>query len=116
MTRRFNLGGVSVTVASSFRQRLVGLLGRRSLAPNAGLLLVPCNHIHTAFMRFDIDAVFFNDIGIVLDIRPALGPFRVVVVAGAAACLELPSGGAARLGLWRGQRLAPMASVLRGRP
>lgn len=108
------LPGLTVAVASGFWQRLVGLLGRRDLAPDAGLLLVPCNNIHTAFMRFAIDAVFVNDAGTVLAIVPQLRPFRVAAVRRAHACLELSSGAAARLGLQVGQQLAPLGLALKG--
>jgi uncharacterized membrane protein (UPF0127 family) len=107
------LPGLKVVVASGFWQRLVGLLGRRDLAQDAGLLLVPCNNIHTAFMRFAIDAVFVSDAGTVLAIVPQLRPFRVAVARRAHACLELRSGGAARLGLQVGQQLAPLGLAIK---
>ena len=37
-----------------------GLLGRGSLAADAGLLIPHCRSIHTCFMRFAIDAVFLE--------------------------------------------------------
>lgn len=108
------LPGLTVEVARSFRQRLVGLLGRRGLAADRGLLIAPCNNIHTAFMRFPIDAVFLDDEGEVLAIRTDIRPFRVALAYRARACLELCSGGAAAHGIAVGQRLERLAPVLKG--
>jgi uncharacterized membrane protein (UPF0127 family) len=37
-----------------------GLIGRRCLPPGQGLLILRCNAIHTFFMRFAIDATFYD--------------------------------------------------------
>jgi uncharacterized membrane protein (UPF0127 family) len=103
---------LKVEVARSFRQRLVGLLGRSSLAADSGLLIMPCNNIHTAFMRFPIDAVFVDQHAKVLAIRPAMGPFRVAAARRASACLELCSGNAALLGIEVGQCLTALLPAL----
>jgi hypothetical protein len=42
-------------VADSFAARLWGLQFRPSLAAGDGLLLYPCNSIHTCCMRFALD-------------------------------------------------------------
>ena len=47
-------------IADSFFRRLQGLLGQDSLASGAGLILKPCDSIHTFFMRFPIDAAFVD--------------------------------------------------------
>jgi uncharacterized membrane protein (UPF0127 family) len=109
------LPGLNVEVARSFSQRLVGLLGRRGLAADSGLLITPCNNIHTAFMRFAIDAVFVDENAKVVAVCPELGPFRVAVARRASACLELCSGNAAVLGIEVGQCLAPLLPALGGR-
>jgi uncharacterized protein len=49
-----------VEVATSFRQRLVGLLGRKSLEPKKALWIHGCRSIHTFFMQFPIDVVFVD--------------------------------------------------------
>jgi len=109
------LHGLNVEVARSFSQRLVGLLGRRGLPADSGLLITPCNNIHTAFMRFAIDAVFVDENANVVAVCPELGPFRVAVARRARACLELGSGNAAALGIEVGQCLAPLLPALGGR-
>lgn len=100
-----------VEVAATFLRRLVGLLGRRSLAPGTGLLLVPCSNIHTGFMRFEIDAVFVDREGTVLAVFPALRPWRAAFARGAHACLELPGGEASRAGLVVGRRVPQLAAA-----
>jgi uncharacterized membrane protein (UPF0127 family) len=45
-------------VAGSLWAKFMGLMGRASLAPGAGLWLPDSNGIHMMFMRFPIDAVF----------------------------------------------------------
>jgi uncharacterized membrane protein (UPF0127 family) len=106
------LPGLTVVVARGFWQRLVGLLGRRGLAADSGLLLTRCNNIHTAFMRFPIDAVFVDEHAEVLAIRAKMGPFRVAVSRRAVACLELRSGRAEALRIEVGDCLAPLLMAL----
>lgn len=102
--------GVRVVVARSFSQRLRGLLGRRSMAPDEALLLAPCTSVHTCWMWFAIDVVFLNAAGEVVRVVPRLGPWRFAWARGAHACLELPAGGAARAGLYAGVRLSQLAA------
>ena len=86
----------SVEGAQSFWGRLRGLMLRSYLPPGHGLLLRPCNAIHTFFMRFPIDAIYLDATGRVLRIDRALAPWRIArPCPGARAVLELPAGGAA---------------------
>ena len=93
-------------VAAGPLQRMRGLLGRRSLGAGEGLLLRPAAAIHTAFMRFTIDAVFLDREGVVLQIAHDLQPWRTAARRGARAVLELPSGSARRHGFGAGAKLA----------
>lgn len=82
--------------ATGFWDRLIGLMGQRELAAGDGLLIAPCNSIHTFFMRIPIDAVFLDTSGVVVKIVPAMAPWRVSgIYAGARSVLELPAGTAA---------------------
>ena len=65
-------------VADRFWSRLLGLQFRRSLPPDAGLLVKPCGSIHTCFLRFAIDAVFLDADGRVLAVRRNIKPWRFV--------------------------------------
>jgi len=82
-----------VEVADRFVRRLVGLLGRRSLPPEHGLLITRCDSIHTIGMRFPIDVVFVDQDARVVKVIESLRPFRVVFPTWrAVAVLELPVG------------------------
>jgi uncharacterized membrane protein (UPF0127 family) len=86
--------------------RIQGLIGWRRLAPSEGMLLRPSWSIHTAFVRFSIDAVFLDESLTVLAIAPRLHPWRVAWKRRAHAVLELPAGQCQRLGVGPGDTLA----------
>ena len=93
-------------VAAGPLSRMRGLLGRRSLEAGEGLLLSPAAAIHTAFMRFAIDAVFLDRKGVVVHIAHDLRPWLTAAKRGARAVLELPAGSARSFGLEAGEKLA----------
>lgn len=105
-------------VADSFRLRLRGLLGRRSLEGDEGLLLVGSPSLHTTFMRFAIDAVFLDGELAVIAIAAGLKPWRIAGRLRAKHILELRSGEAARRGVETGShlRLIEPASAPLGAP
>jgi uncharacterized protein len=74
------------------RTRNRGLLGRGSLSDGDGLILAPCNSIHTFFMQFAIDVAFVRRDGRVVKIRKTVRPWRVSAAVRAFAVLELPVG------------------------
>ena len=84
-------------------QRMRGLLGRATLAPDEGMLFRPAGSIHMAFMRFPIDAVFCDRDLVVLDVERGLRPWKVAGRKGAKVVIELAAGAAA--GVERGDRL-----------
>jgi len=94
-----------VEVASTLGARTKGLLGRDGLAPGEGLLIEKTGSIHTAFMRFPMDAVFLDKQMRVRRIAPDIRPFRIAWARGARRVLELAAGEAARVGLEEGSRL-----------
>jgi uncharacterized membrane protein (UPF0127 family) len=98
-----------VVLADSAPVRMKGLLGRKSLPSGEGILLRPAGSIHTAFMRFPIDAVFLDSEGTVVGITTDLKPWRAAAARGAKAVLELPAGEAERRGLRLGDRLEEAA-------
>jgi uncharacterized membrane protein (UPF0127 family) len=85
--------------------RLRGLLGRRRLAADEGLLLRPVGAIHTLFMLFAIDVVFLDRNYNVLKVVENVRPWRFAGARRAKAVLELPAGAAARMGLRAGETL-----------
>ncbi|MGO8746613.1 MAG: DUF192 domain-containing protein [Thermoguttaceae bacterium] len=80
-------------IADGFWSRLVGLQLRRPLPSDAGLLLVPCNSVHTCFVRFPVDVVFLDRRGVVLAVRRGLRPWRLALgPRGSRAVLEVLAG------------------------
>jgi uncharacterized membrane protein (UPF0127 family) len=83
-----------LAIADGFWSRFQGLQFRAGLPPGGGLLLVPCASVHTCWMRFTLDVAMLDARGVVLAIRRAVRPWRVVVAArGTHAVLETPAGG-----------------------
>src|SRR6185295_962416 len=82
----------SVEVADSRKTRRRGLLGRDSLPEDAGLMLIPCAAVHTAFMRFTIDIIFLDRNACVVRMVPGLTPWRMAVCWRAHSVIELPAG------------------------
>lgn len=85
--------------------RMRGLLGRRELPAGEGLLLTPAPAIHTAFMRFAIDALFLDSDLRVLKIVERLRPWKAAGKRGARSVLELGAGEAVRLNVREGDQL-----------
>ncbi len=97
--------GLRVRRAASPKDRLLGLLGRVSLAPDEGLVLEPCDAIHTFAMPYAIDVVFLNRAGCVLRVVTGLAPWRIAWTPGARTVIETAAGTAARLGIVPGRVL-----------
>ena len=83
-----------------------GLLGRDGLEAGAGLVLRPCNLIHTWFMRFPIDVLFADRQGYIVGVHHTVTPFRFAW-GGWRACLtvELPAGALQHADVTVGQRV-----------
>lgn len=86
-------------------RRMRGLLGRTSLRAGEGILLRPAPSIHTAFMRFPIDAVFVDRDMNVVKIVERLRPWRITSAQHARAVLELAAGEAQRSRVEVGHRI-----------
>jgi uncharacterized protein len=91
--------------------RMRGLLGRRTLHGDEGILLQPAPSIHTAFMRFPIDVVFLDRDLHVVKLVETLGPWRMASARRARAALEIAAGEAAARGVEVGDRLAPLTDT-----
>ena len=85
--------------------RMRGLLGRRVLNAEEGILLRPASSIHTWFMHFPIDAVFLDRELAVVATERDLSPWHAARARGARAVLELPAGSCDRHKLNPGDRL-----------
>jgi hypothetical protein len=78
--------------AKSGGKRSKGLLGRDCLAPGEGMWIVPCEAVHTFFMRFAIDLVYLDRKNRIKKIASAVPPWRLSACLSAYSVLELPSG------------------------
>jgi len=106
VTRGTEVAG-EARVARSYWSRMVGLLGRSSLAPGEGLIIKPCTSVHTAFMRFTIDVLYVDASGQVVKAVPELKPFRLSGARrGAHSVIELPKGSIASSSTVAGDQLA----------
>jgi uncharacterized protein len=92
--------------AETAASRSHGLLGRDSLAEGDGLILDPCRLIHTFFMRFAIDVVFFDRRQRVTRVARDVAPFRLAWGGWSArVTLELPAGTLGRIPVAPGAQL-----------
>jgi len=83
----------NVKVANNSISRFIGLLNRSHLEEGEGLLIIPCNSIHSFFMRFNFDAVFLDKSNKVKFLIKNMTPCKVSpVIFSAHSVLELPAG------------------------
>ena len=86
-------------LADSFLARARGLLGRSDLALGEGLVIRPCNAVHTLGMAFSVDVVHLDADSRVLRVVGTLRPWRLgPVVRGSRVVVELPAGTVAATG------------------
>ena len=91
---------LTVEIARSWWARFKGLMLRAPLDEGRGLYLEKTNSIHMCFMRFAIDAVYFDGEGRVVKVVPHLAPWLgLSACLRAKGCLEMKAGEANRLGI-----------------
>jgi hypothetical protein len=91
-----------VKQTTSALERMRGLLGRPPLQHGEGLLIQPCNSVHTLFMRYKVDVIYLDRNFRVLKVVPAMSPYRMSMAVGAAAVLELSADQAVSCGIHKG--------------
>jgi len=80
-------------MADTFWRRLIGLMGKAKLEDKCGIILTPCNSVHTMFMRFPIDVIFLSHKLEVLLIKQKLRPWAISpIIADAKYVLEINAG------------------------
>ena len=95
----------NLEVAGSGERRRKGLLGRDGLEPGTGLWIIPCESVHTFFMRFPIDLVYLDKEDRIRKVRGAVGAWRLSACLSAHSVLELPAGTIRRSETQRGDQL-----------
>ena len=93
-------------VADTSAKRRVGLLKHERLEPGEGLWIVPCESVHTFFMKFPIDLVYLDRKRKVRKVRHAVPPWRLSACLLAHSVLELPAGTAEHSGTKPGDELS----------
>lgn len=82
-----------ILIADTLVTRLIGLMFKKQLLGAEGLLINPCNSIHTFFMRYSLDIVFLSSDNKVIKIIRDLKPWRMTwIYFRAKKTLELPAG------------------------
>jgi len=79
-------------VANSAAKRNQGLLGRERLSPGEGLWIIPCEAVHTFWMRFPIDLVYLDRGNQIRKLVSEAPPWRLSACLWAHSVLELPAG------------------------
>jgi uncharacterized membrane protein (UPF0127 family) len=79
-----------VAKTSTARQR--GLLGRTGLPQGGGLWIIPCESVHTFFMKFSIDLVYIDRKNVVRKVCRNVRPWRLSACLTAHSIIELPVG------------------------
>ena len=97
--------GDAVELADTSETRRVGLLKHERLEPGSGLWIVPCESVHTFFMKFPIDLVYLDKQRKVRKVRHAVPAWRLSACLTAHSILELPAGTAKESGTVPGDEL-----------
>ena len=95
----------AVEVADTSAKRRTGLLKHEKLEPGEGLWIVPCESVHTFFMKFPIDLLYLDRRHKVRKARSAVRPWRLSACLLAHSVLELPAGTIAQSGTQAGDEL-----------
>jgi uncharacterized membrane protein (UPF0127 family) len=104
LTRKTSIGD-AVTSAESSAERRTGLLKHSKLEEGAGLWIVPCEAVHTFFMKFALDLIYLDRKRRVKAIVRAVKPWRFSMCLPAHSVLELPVGTIDRSGTQKGDEL-----------
>ncbi len=93
-------------MADSVWTRFMGLMGRKGLAKDHGLVIYPNNGVHMFFMRFPIDVLHCAEDGTVLKVVANLKPWRVgPIVKKCKYTVELPAGAAKKSHTAQGDKI-----------
>jgi hypothetical protein len=112
VTRGTSIGD-AIETAESSAQRRTGLLKHERLNDGEGLWIVPCEAVHTFFMKFAIDLIYLDRKHHVKSVVRAVRPWRFSACLSAHSILELPTGTIDRSQTKKGDELdlAPVNST-----
>ena len=75
-----NLIADEVKVAKTFIKKTFGLILRNDISEADGLIIKPCNSIHTFFMRFPIDVLFVDRKNKIIALHENVKPWRILPI------------------------------------
>jgi uncharacterized protein len=104
-TTRGTVLGDEIDVADTGAKRNRGLLKHTELLPGHGLWIVPCEGIHTFFMKFAIDVIYIDRKKRVRKAVRQLGAWRLSFCLPAHSVIELPVGVIEASGTQKGDQL-----------
>lgn len=67
----------NVSHANRIWSRFFGLMGKARLKEQSALVIYPCQQVHTFFMRFPIDCIFFDKNHSVVYLAENIKPWHV---------------------------------------
>lgn len=79
-------------IADTAARRSKGLLGRDGLEPGGALWIVPCEAVHTFWMRFPLDLIYLNKSHRIVKVRRNVGPWRISACLRAHSVIEFAAG------------------------
>lgn len=83
----------NVKIADNFFSRTKGLLGRNSMDKGEALHIIPCDSIHSYFMKFEFDAIFINKKNQVVHLIEKMPAWHFSKICfSARSIIELPAG------------------------
>ncbi len=86
------MGSYSLITFDHYFQRLIGLIGKRSINPLHVFHFVPCNSVHTFGMMVPLTIIFLDRQMHVLHVIAELMPCRVAWHRHASSVLEMRAG------------------------
>lgn len=93
----------NIYLADTFFARFKGLMFKKEMAEDEGLLISSCNSIHTFCMHFSIDTVFLDGLSRVVYVLEGLKPYRLSpIIWESEYVLELNSKTVGSLGIFKG--------------
>lgn len=99
-------------LADNFILRLKGLLGKSLLLKGEGLIITPCNMVHTIRMKMCIDVVFVSSANRVVHIINSMKPNRISpLIKEASYVIELPAGHAKKTNTEIGNSIEVIFSI-----
>ena len=102
---RGTLLGDAIDKADTSATRKKGLLSREGLDPGTGLWIVPCEGVHTFFMKFALDLVYIDRKKVVRKAVRNVAPWRMSLCLPAHSVIELPVGVIEASGTQKGDQL-----------